>query len=135
MMKRACGLLFGLCSLLQSLYAGAICEYKIQQAQDGLNAYEQKASKDPAKLQEARDDLARLLEHCDDTEILAEVAEYITYTKSQLTSANIALAQAKESSDKSAIHQATLAQKIAHRQYIAARQEELRLKDLLKPKP
>ncbi|WP_317372429.1 hypothetical protein [Helicobacter canis] len=131
-MKCAALLLLGLVS---SLYGGAICEYKIKQARDGLEAYMQKPHKDPHKLQEAQDELASLLQHCDDKEILEEVASYIASMKSALNHANSTLAQAKESGDKSAIHQATLAQKIAQAQYIAARQEELRLKDLLKPLP
>ncbi|ETD26889.1 hypothetical protein [Helicobacter canis] len=131
-MKCATLLLLGLVS---SLYGGAICEYKIKQAQDGLEAYMQKPHKDPHKLQEAQDELNSLLKHCDDREILEEVASYIASMKSALTHANSTLAQAKESGDKSAIHQATLAQKIAQAQYIAARQEELRLKDLLKDNP
>lgn len=131
-MKCATLLLLGLVS---SLYGGAICEYKIKQAQDGLEAYMQKPHKDPHKLQDAQDELNSLLKHCDDREILEEVASYIVSMKSALTHANITLAQAKESGDKGAIHQATLAQKIAQAQYIAARQEELRLKDLLKDNP
>lgn len=131
-MKCATLLLLGLVS---SLYGGAICEYKIKQAQDGLEAYMQKPHKDPHKLQDAQDELNSLLKHCDDREILEEVASYIASMKSTLTHANSTLAQAKESGDKSAIHQATLAQKIAQAQYIAARQEELRLKDLLKDNP
>lgn len=131
-MKYATILLLGLVSLL---YGGSICEYKIKQAQDGLDAYMQKSHKDPHKLQDAQDELNSLLKHCDDKEILEEVRSYIASMKSALTHANITLAQARESGDKSAIHQATLAQKIAQRQYIAARQEELRLKDLLKDNP
>ncbi|MBR2494032.1 hypothetical protein [Helicobacter sp.] len=131
-MKYATILLLGLVSLL---YGGSICEYKIKQAQDGLDAYMQKPHKDPHKLQDAQDELNSLLKHCDDKEILEEVRSHIASMKSALTHANMTLAQARESGDKSAIHQATLAQKIAQRQYIAARQEELRLKDLLKDNP
>ena len=115
--------------------AGAICEYKIHQAKSGLEAYENKPNPNQKKLQEARAELESLLKHCDDEEILEEVASYIVSMKSALDHANLTLAQAKQTGDKSAIHQATLAQKIAQAQYIAARQEELRLKDLLKDNP
>lgn len=127
------------CAVCGFANSGAICEYKIHQAQEGLKAYENKPNPNPQKLQEARDELESLQKHCDDDEILEEVRAHIATTKSRLDEANIALAQAKEMNggmnDKAALQQALLAQKIAQAQYIAARQEELRLKDLLKPLP
>lgn len=119
--------------------AGAICEYKIHQAKVGLEAYENKPNPNQKKLQEARTELESLLKHCDDEGILGEVRANIAATKSRLDQANVALAQVKEMNggmnDRAALQQALLAQKIAQAQYIAARQEELRLKDLLKPLP
>lgn len=122
----SCG---GICLGLQ---AGAVCEFKIQQAKSGLQAYEQKPSPESSKLQAAREELERLQTQCNDEQILQELRAYIASLKDRLTQANATLAKARESRDKSAIQQATLAQKLAQIEYIAARQEELRLQDLLK---
>lgn len=130
-MKYAILLLLG----LSSLYGGAICEYKIRQAKEGLEAYEKKPSPSQSKLAKARDELESLQKHCDDEKILQEVQENIACTRERLDEANAALAQARAANDQAALQQATLEQKIAQVEYIAARQEELRLKDLLKPAP
>lgn len=124
------------CFLLNdALCAGAICEFKIKQAQEGIRAYEQKRNYDPDKLAEARKELDTLLKHCDDEAILQDVQEHIKRTKNKLDAENLRLANALQAQDQHRIFQAKLAYKIAEIEYIAARQEELRLKDLLKPIP
>lgn len=146
-----------------ALEAGAICEFKIKQACEGVAALEtqketqKKAQKesqkkaalessasdsrangaesskyDESKLDKARAELAALESSCDDEAILKDVRENIALTKSNLDKANENLARAMDSKDSHKIFQARLEQKLAHAQYIAARQEELRLKDLLK---
>ncbi|OBV28579.1 hypothetical protein BKN38_08235 [Helicobacter sp. CLO-3] len=148
--------LFCLIFVACALEAGAICEFKIKQAREGVAALETKkeaqqesqkevqkkaaldsstsdSSKyDESKLNKARAELAALESSCDDEAILKDVRENIALTKSNLDKANENLARAMDSKDSHKIFQARLEQKLAHAQYIAARQEELRLKDLQK---
>ena len=70
-----------------------------------------------------------------DEAILQDVQEHIKRTKNKLDAENLRLANALQAQDQHRIFQAKLAYKIAEIEYIAARQEELRLKDLLKPIP
>ncbi len=112
------------------LQAGAICDFKIKTAKEGLQASENAKNKDEAKIQKAKKELEVLQKHCDDEEILAEVKEHIKATKNKLNQATSRLNEAYQTQNQHLIFQAKLQYKIAHIEYIAARQEELRLKDL-----
>ncbi len=112
------------------LQAGAICDFKIKTAKEGLQASENAKNKDEAKIQKTKKELEALQKHCDDEEILAEVKEHIKATKNKLNQATSRLNEAYQAQNQHLIFQAKLQYKIAHIEYIAARQEELRLKDL-----
>lgn len=113
-------------------YGGVICEYKISKAKEGVNSYQNYKKRDEATLQKAKDELESLLKTCDDEVVLQEMQEYIIATRQKLELAKQNLTNAMQHKDSSQITQAKLAYKIAHIEYIAARQEELRLRDLLK---
>ncbi|MGX3044783.1 hypothetical protein [Helicobacter sp. T3_23-1056] len=122
-----------LCVLWQgSALGGAVCEYKIDKAKEGVKSYQSYKKRDEDKLAKAKNELESLLKNCDDEAVLKEMEEYIAHTKQKLESARQNLHLAIQSNDTHQITQAKLAHKIAHIQYIAARQEQLRLKDLLK---
>lgn len=116
-------------------YAGAVCDYKIDKAREGVRSYQAyKNSKkfDENKLKEVKSQLDSLLKSCDDEAVLKEMEEYIAKTKKRYEIAKQNLAILDSSKNPHQITQAKLEYKIAHIEYIAARQEELRLKDLQK---
>ena len=115
-----------------SALGGAVCKYKIDKAREGITSYETYKKRDETKLREAKAELESLLKTCDDEAVLKEMQEYIATTKQKLEIARQNLNLAMQSNDTHQITQAKLAHKIAHIEYIAAKQEELRLKDLLK---
>ncbi len=116
--------------LAVGLQAGAICDFKIQSAKDGLKAITE--SKNEKKIKIAKKELEELQKNCDDRAVLLEVQENIKAARENLNKANAKLNEAYAAKDKHLIFQAELQYKIAHAQYIAARQEELRLKDLMR---
>lgn len=124
------------CAMCYSMaYAGVVCDYKIDKAREGVSSYQAyKNSKkfDENKLKEAKSQLDSLLKSCDDEAVLKEMEEYIAKTKKRYEIAKQNLAILDSSKNSHQITQAKLECKIAHIEYIAARQEELRLKDLQK---
>ncbi|WP_288644673.1 DUF1090 family protein [uncultured Helicobacter sp.] len=113
-------------------YAGAFCDFKIKSAQEGLEAFQASPKKDIQKIQKAKEELESLRKNCKDGEILQEVEENIKATKARLDLANHKLKEAYQSQDNHQIFQAKLQYKIAESEYISAKQEQLRFRDLLK---
>ncbi|MGX2972983.1 hypothetical protein [Helicobacter sp. T3_23-1059] len=121
------------CVLWQGIaLGGAVCEYKINKAKEGIKSYQSYKKRDEDKLAKAKNELESLLQTCDDEAVLKEMEEYIAFALQKLKSARQNLNLAMQSNNTHQITQAKLAHKIAHIEYIAAKQEQLRLKDLLK---
>ncbi|PAF48380.1 hypothetical protein BKH46_00245 [Helicobacter sp. 12S02634-8] len=112
------------------VYGGAICDFKIKdlqtQIQDAQNkAHTQRAAELIKKLEAFKKD-------CKDSDILADIHHNIEVTQNQYKQAKAHLSQAQSQGDPHAIRQAQIEVKIANMQFVAAQQELLRMKDLLK---
>lgn len=113
-----------------SLYAGPICDFKQKDMQFQIDYAKEKNLQEKAKKLEEK--LANFSKTCKDSDVLEEINQNIEETQKNLQNAKSALHQAQIEGNAHNLRQAQIDYKIANMQYIAAKQEMLRMKDLLK---
>ncbi|PAF49151.1 hypothetical protein BKH41_03455 [Helicobacter sp. 12S02232-10] len=111
-------------------YGGPICDFKINNVSSQID-YALK--KNPNQnLSELKKNLQELEKNCKDSDVLKDINQNIEMTQNNLEQAKINLSDAQIKGNIHQIRQAQIDLKIANLQYIAAKQELLRMKDLLK---
>ncbi|PAF53962.1 hypothetical protein BKH42_03065 [Helicobacter sp. 13S00482-2] len=116
--------------LALNLYAGPICEFKLNDIKAQIDYAKKKNLDNRAKDLEIK--LQDFAKTCKDSDILEEIDQNIQSTQNNLQNAKSALHQAQLQGDAHRLRQAQIDYKVANMQYIAAKQEMLRMKDLLK---
>ncbi|PAF41622.1 DUF1090 family protein [Helicobacter sp. 11S02596-1] len=111
-------------------YAGPICDFKINDAKAQIQYAIQKNLN--ANIPELQKNLQKLEKTCKDSDILDEIHQNIQATQSNLDQVKMNLDTARTDGNAHKIRQAQIEFKIANMQYIAAKQELLRMQDLLK---
>lgn len=113
-----------------SLYAGPICDFKKKDIQSQIDYAKEKNLQ--AKAKKLEEKLANFSKTCKDSDILEEINQNIKETQKNLQDAKSALRNAQSEGNAHNIRQAEIGYKMANLEYIAAKQEMLRMKDLLK---
>ncbi|MDO7253418.1 DUF1090 family protein [Helicobacter cappadocius] len=112
------------------VYAGPVCDFKLNDLKSQIDYAKKKGFEDKAKQLEVK--LSDFSKTCRDSDILEEINQNIKNTQKNLQSARSALHQAQIDGNAHNLRQAQIDYKVANMQYIAAKQEMLRMKDLIK---
>ncbi|PAF52570.1 DUF1090 family protein [Helicobacter sp. 13S00477-4] len=122
--------IFLLMILSSFVYAGPICEYKINDMKYQL-VYAKKQHLDK-QIPLLEKNLQKFKDKCKDSDILNDIYQNIEMTRDNLKNAKSDFSQAQIEGNAYKIRQAQIHLEIANKQYIAAQQELLRMKDLLR---